>query len=40
LAAKIAEIHGSSLEFSSIEGIGTIVYIDLGLAPGGSEYEE
>jgi len=32
LAAKIAEIHGSSLEFSSIEGIGTIVNMDLRLA--------
>jgi signal transduction histidine kinase len=29
LAAKIAEIHGSSLKFNSGEGVGTIVKIDL-----------
>ena len=29
LAAKIAEIHGSPLEFSSGEGIGTVAKIDL-----------
>jgi len=38
LAAKIAEIHGSSLEFNSIEGVGTIVNIELAL--GGLEDEE
>jgi len=29
LAAKIAEIHGSTLEFRSGEGVGTVVKIDL-----------
>ncbi|MCL2125531.1 MAG: HAMP domain-containing histidine kinase [Oscillospiraceae bacterium] len=38
LAAKIAKVHGSTLEFSSIEGIGTIVKLDLAL--GGIEDNE
>jgi signal transduction histidine kinase len=29
LAARIAEIHGSTLEFNSSEGVGTVVKIDL-----------
>ena len=37
LSAKIANIHGSSLEFSSVEGVGTIVKIDLAL--GGTDDE-
>ena len=35
LSAKIAEIHGSALEISSVEGIGTTV--ELRLKPGGAD---
>jgi len=34
LAAKIAEIHGSPLAFSSKEGVGTVAKIDLALRKG------
>jgi len=34
LAARIAQIHGSSLEFSSAEGVGTVVKIDMFLEGG------
>ena len=38
LAAQIAEIHGSSLEFDSKEGVGTVVKI--GLKQGRKENDE
>jgi signal transduction histidine kinase len=39
LAARIAEIHGASLEFRSGEGVGTVAKIDLKITERGADDE-